>query len=126
MFAYAHLQQQGTIHTLKTSHRRKTTRTPVLVRNDDPTSLADDGPESLGSDGIPIADDLSPEERPQYLWNRLIGVASLGQGEVSESEDGMEDDSDADVEVIQPPRPNDLSTQYPLEELPSGYAEVIS
>lgn len=108
----------------------------------------------MTSDGIPISESLSDsEEKPQqYLWNSEGFEAGaddadtdteveLAEDAVAAIGDGGDDDDEIEVigdheieELLRRPsqeeemerasRPNDLTTHYPAEELPSEYAEV--
>ena len=75
--------------------------------------FADDGLDSLRSDGIPVGDELSGE-RDQYIW------ASENTSDAIENPDSDESDSSPSKKSE---KVTDLSTQYP-EELPDRLSEV--
>ena len=75
--------------------------------------FADDGLDSLRSDGIPVGDELSGE-RDQYIW------ASENTSDSIENPDSDEADSSPSKKSE---KVTDLSTQYP-EELPDRLSEV--
>jgi hypothetical protein len=88
-----------------------------------------EGPESLlsiASDGIPIAEELSPESS-HYLWSSDLHPASGSSSATPDEADDEEEssiDTDSDDEDLEIIPEIDLSNLYPSEELPPTYAEV--